>query len=224
VSRGIEWHRTAADSRRWREVLEREMGERRARLEQMFAAWPIDSDDALDALLATITAGHPEAYAHAYRVAALAASLARSLGLSDAEIEMVEQGGLLHDVGKLAMPEAVLRKPAPLTAEEQRVIRMHPTLAATIIERVPYLAPAASVVRDAQERLDGLGYPSGSRGNTVWIGARIVAVADAYDTMTRARVFRDAISPAAAVAELTRCSGTQFDARVVHAFADLVNA
>lgn len=223
VSRGVEWHRAAADSRRWREVLEREMRERYMWLESMFLAWPIDSEESLEAVLSTITAGNTEAYAHAYRVAALAASLARALGLPDAEIETIERAGLLHDVGKLAMPDAVLRKPAPLTAEEQRVIRQYPSLAATLIERVPYLAPAAAVVRDAQERIDGLGYPSGSRGSAVWIGARVVAVADAYDTMTRARVFRDAISPAAALTELTRCSGTQFDPKVVQAFTEIVD-
>jgi putative nucleotidyltransferase with HDIG domain len=223
VSRGVEWHRAAADSRRWREALEREMRERYARLESMFLAWPIDSEDSVDALLSTITAGNSEAYAHAYRVAALAASLARALGLSDEEIETIERGGLLHDVGKLAMPEAVLRKPAPLTSEEQRVIRMHPNLAATLIERVPYLAASAAVVRGAQERLDGLGYPAGSRGEAVSLGARIVAVADAYDTMTRARVFRDAITPAAALSELARCSGTQFHPRVVQTFTELVD-
>ncbi len=222
VARAVEWHRAAADSRRWREVLERETRQRQARLEAAFAARLVDSADALDVLLATITADNTEAYAHAHRVAALAAGLARAHGLTGADIETVERGGLLHDVGKLAMPDALLRKPAPLTAEEQCVIRMHPAVGAALIERVPFLAPSAPVVRDAQERLDGLGYPSGSRGDAISLGARIVGVADAYDTMTRSRVFRDAISPAAALAELTRCSGTQFDPLVVKTFAGLV--
>ena len=224
VARGIEWHRAAIDSRRWRDLLEGEMHVRQAQIADLINAWQVDSEETLDALLSTLMAGNPDGYAHAYRVAALSASLARTLGLTDAEVEIVEHGGLLHDIGKLAMPDAVLRKPAPLTAEEQRLIRLHPALGSALVERIPYVAPSASVVRDAQERLDGLGYPTGSRDNTVWIGARIVSVADVYDTMTRARVFRDALPPEAAFAELARCAGTQFDPRVVEAFRASVSA
>jgi HD-GYP domain-containing protein (c-di-GMP phosphodiesterase class II) len=155
-------------------------------------------------------------------VATLSASVARLLGLTDPEVATVERGALLHDLGKLTMPEALLRKPAPLTAEEQRLIRLHPLVGSALIEHVEYLAGAAAVVRDAQERLDGLGYPSGSRADDVWLGARIVTVADAYDTMTRARVFRDAITPTAALEELQRCSGTQFDPRVVDAITTVL--
>jgi response regulator RpfG family c-di-GMP phosphodiesterase len=218
VSRAVEWHRSACDSRRWRERLEDEMQARRAHLEDIIASQFVDSDDDLDVLLATLTATNPEAYAHAYRVAALSATVGRALQLPDAERVTLERAALLHDLGKLAMPEAVLRKPAPLTVEEQRLIRLHPRIGCELIAHVPYLVSAATVVRDAYERVDGLGYPTGSRGDEVGLPARIVAVADAYDTMTRARVFRDAISPAAALAELERCRGTQFDIRAVDAF------
>ena len=224
VARGLEWHRAALDARRWRDLLEGEMRERQAALALVIDAWPVDSDASLDGLLSALMVDNPDAYAHAYRVAALSATLARALDLTPAEVEIVEHGALLHDVGKLAMPEAVLRKPAPLTAEEQRLIRTHPAVGSALVEKIPYLAGSASVVRDAQERVDGLGYPNGSRGDVVWMGARIVAVADSYDTMTRARVFRDAITAEAALAELTRCSGTQFDPRVVRAFVGLIDA
>jgi putative nucleotidyltransferase with HDIG domain len=224
VARGIEWHRAASDARRWRDVLEGEMHERQAAISAMIEAWPVDSDDTLDGLLSALMVDNPDAYAHAYRVAALSAALARALELTPAEVEIVEHGALLHDLGKLAMPEAVMRKPAPLTTEEQRLIRTHPAVGSALVEKIPYLAGSASVVRDAQERLDGLGYPTGSRGDVVWIGSRIVGVADSYDTMTRARVFRDAISTAAALAEVRRCSGTQFDPRVVRVFVSLIEA
>jgi len=217
VSRGVEWHRSACDSRRWRERLEDEMQARRAHLEDIIASQFVDSDDDLDVLLATLTATNPEAYAHAYRVSAISATVGRALRLPDAELATLERGALLHDLGKLAMPEAVLRKPAPLTVEEQRLIRLHPRIGCELIAHVPYLESAATVVRDAHERVDGLGYPAGRRGD-VCLASRIVGVADAYDTMTRARVFRDAMSPAAALSELERCRGTQFDARVVDAF------
>jgi len=223
VSRGVEWHRSACDSRRWRELLEDEMRARHAHLSDIIASQYVDSDEALDILLATFTAINPEAYTHAYRVAALSVTVARALNLSEPEVATVERGALLHDLGKLTMPEALLRKPAPLTVEEQRLIRLHPSIGSSLIEQVPYLTQAAAVVRDAHERVDGLGYPRGSRGDDVWLGARIVAVADAYDTMMRARVFRDAVSPAAALAELARCSGTQFDPRVVDAFTAVVD-
>ena len=108
----------------------------------------------------------------------------------------LERAALLHDVGKLAMPDAVLRKPAPLTIEEQDLIRQHPQIASDLIAGVPYLAAAAELVRDAHERVDGLGYPNGTHAADVSLGARIIAVADAFDAMTRPRVFRDAISTA----------------------------
>lgn len=217
VWRGIEWHRAARDSRRWRESLEGEMRGRHARLSSAIAALHIDSDEALDAMLSMLTMSDREAYAHAYRVAALSVSVARSLELTAPEVATVERGALLHDIGKLAMPEALLRKPAPLTTEEQMLIRLHPVLGSQLIANVPYLSTAAAVVRDAHERVDGLGYPRGLRGDDVWIGARVVSVADAYDTMTRPRVFRDAITPIEAFLELERCSDTQFDRRAVGA-------
>jgi len=224
VSRAVEWHRAAADSKRWRDTLEGEMQQRHALVADIITRWPVDSDDTLDALLSRLMGDNPEAYAHGYRVAALSASLARTLGLTEAEIAIVEHGGLLHDLGKLAMPQAVLRKPAPLTVEEQRLIRRHPAVGSALVESIPFVAPSASIVRDAQERLDGLGFPNGSRGSSVSIGARIVSVADVYDTMTRARVFRDALLPAAALDELARWAGTQFDPRVVEAFRAMVSA
>jgi len=222
VARGVDWHRAAFDARRWRDMLEGEMRDRQSALAATVDAWPVDSDASLDGLLSALTVDTPDVYAHGYRVAALSATLARALDLTPADVEIIEHGALLHDLGKLAMPEAVLRKPAPLTAEEQRLIRTHPLVGYALVEKIPYLAGSASVVRDAQERLDGLGYPNGTRGDVVWIGARIVSVADSYDTMTRARVFRDAMTPAAARAELMRCCGTQFDPRVVRAFTALI--
>src|SRR6185436_3178628 len=187
-----------------------------------FAALTIDSDAALDGLLSLLTLSDRDAYAHAYRVAALAASVGRSLALSDEDMAALERAALLHDIGKLAMPDAVLRKPAPLTTEEQAVIRRHPEIASELIAPVPYLAAASELVRDAYERVDGLGYPNGAPAADVALGARIIAVADAYDAMTRPRVFRDAISPREALLELDRCAGTQFDATVVDMFKRIV--
>ena len=223
VMRGVEWHKAATDSRRWRESLEAEVDERRRRLHDALSSLTIDSDAALDGLLSALTLADSEAYAHAYRVAALAASVGCALALSPEDMQTLERAALLHDVGKLAMPDAVLRKPAPLTVEEQAVIRQHPQIASELIAPVPYLAAAAALGRDAHERLDGLGYPNGAHAGDVALGARIIAVADAFDTMTRPRVFRDAILPAEALLELERCAGTQFDAAVVDIFKRVVH-
>jgi response regulator RpfG family c-di-GMP phosphodiesterase len=222
VVRGIEWHLAARDSRRWRETLAGEVEGRRARLNDALTTLTIDSDAALDGLLSALTVSDSDAYAHAYRVAALAASVGCAMHLGREEMASLERGALLHDMGKLAMPEAVLRKPAPLTIEEQNLIRRHPQIAADLIAGVPYLAAAAELVRDAHERIDGLGYPNGTHAANVALGARIISVADAFDAMTRPRVFRDAISPAAALIELERCAGTQFDPAVVAIFRRVV--
>ncbi len=223
VTRGLEFHRSAWDARRWRESLEQEMAIRRTRINDAISCSRIDGDESLDAMLSMLMLTDREAYAHGYRVAALSVSVARVMGVPDHELPAIERGALLHDVGKLAIPEAILRKPAPLTPEEHILVRCHPSLGSQLISQVPYLVSAAEIVRDAHERMDGLGYPRGVRAADVTVGARIVCVADAYDTMTRPRVFRDAIGPDEALMELDRCSGSQFDPAVVEAFRRVVN-
>ena len=151
-------------------------------------------------------------------------SMGRVPGVEEPALVRVEQAALLHDIGKLAIPEAVLANPAPLTTEEQALVRTHPSIASEVVAQVPYLAAASDMIRDVHERMDGLGYPRGVHATEVSLGARIVCLADAYDTMTRARVFRDAIPPGEAVLELARCSGSQFDPAVVEAFRRVIAA
>ncbi|HEU4939950.1 MAG TPA: HD domain-containing phosphohydrolase [Vicinamibacterales bacterium] len=222
VTRGLEWHEAAWDARRWRESLEEEMSIRRARLSDAIAGLRVDSDDMVDSMFAMLTLGDREMYEHGYRVSALAVSVARILGLPAEALTTIEHGALLHDIGKLAVPEAVLRKPAPLTVEETLLVRRHPAIASDLVASVPFLHATVPIVREAHERMDGLGYPQGIHAAEVSIGARIVSVADAYDTMTRPRVFRDAMTPPEALLELERCSGTQFDPLVVEAFGRVI--
>lgn len=224
VSRGLEWHLSAWDVRRWRESLEQELEIRRARLTDAVTALRIDSDYALDAMIAMLTLSDRDAYSHAYRVAALSLSMGRVLGLEEPDLVCLEHAALLHDIGKLAMPEAIMRKPAPLTAEEQALVRTHPAIACELAAKVPYLAASSDIIRDVHERMDGLGYPRSVPAAEVSLAARIISMAEAYDTMTRARVFRDAIPPAAAVLELARCSGSQFDPAVLDAFRRVIAA
>ena len=218
VSRGLEWHIAARDSRIWRATLDGEVDTRRARLTDALDGATIDSDAALDGLLSVLNSADRDAYAHAYRVAALSATVGCAMRLSPEELVSLERAALLHDIGKLAMPDAVLRKPAPLTPEERDLVRLHPQIAADLMEQVPFLSLAADLVRDAYERIDGLGYPNGTHAFDVALGSRIISVADAFDAMTRARVFRNAISPQEALLELERCAGTQFDPLVVSTF------
>jgi len=222
VLRGFEWYRAARASRLWREALEEEVETRRQRLRLVLDALPIDSDRAVDGLLTALTLSDRNLYLHAYRVAALATSVGCAMRLGDMDMATLERAALLHDVGKLTMPDALLRKPAALTVDEQQLVRRYPQIGADLIARVPHLQPAAPLVRAAQERPDGLGYPHAAHGATVPIGARIIAVADAFDAMTRPRVFRDAITSREALLELERCAGTQFDPAVVDAFKTVV--
>ena len=222
VARGLEWHRTARDSRSWRAFLEADFSARRQALGARIATVRVNSEESLERLVALVTRDERDACAHAHRVAALAVSSARGLGMPDGEIAAVRHAALLHDLGKLAMPEAVLRKPAPLTPDEQALIRRHPDTAADLVGGISYLTAAAPVLRAVQERPDGLGYPLGSRGEAVPLPARIVAAAQAYDAMIRPRVFRGPLSAADALGELERHAGTQFDAEVVRVLKRLV--
>ena len=215
MARGVEWHRSARESRRWRERLEAELQSRHTRLARAIGGLQLTSDRMLDAMLSILTQSDRDAYLHARDVSALATTIAERMGLPPQQVAVIRRAALLHDIGKLAMPEAILRKPAPLGADEQGIVRQYPALGADLIAAVPFLTEAADIVRHTQERPDGRGYPGGLRADAISMGARIVAAADAYLTMTSRRVFRDALGPAEAMRELERCSGTQFDTRVV---------
>ena len=223
VSRGVEWHRAALDARRWREQLEFEMRTRRRHLQDVIASQFPESSEDLDLLLASLTSSTPDAYQHAHRVSAFSTTIALRLGLDAAEVDVVERAALLHDVGKLTIPDAVLKKPAPLTLEEQRLVRLYPQIGYELLADVPYMVEAAPLIRHAQERLDGQGYPAGNEAGSIALGARIIAVADAFDVMTRPRVFRDPVTRSAALSELERHSGSQFDPAVVQAVVAIVD-
>ena len=222
VTRGMEWHRVAKDSRCWRDRLENEIEARQARLADAISGLDIDSNQALDAMLSILTIGQQDAFAHARRVAALAGSMGQMFGLADDDLAVVRRAAMLHDLGKLAMPDALLRKPAPLGSGEQAVMQRYPRIGADLIADVPFLDEAAAIVGVLQERPDGRGYPAGLVGEDVPLVAQIVAAADAYDTMTRPRVFREALTASDALLELDRCSGSQFDPQVVRVLKRLV--
>lgn len=172
---------------------------------------------AIRALAAALDARDPYTSGHSERVSTISVAIGQTLRLSDADLEILRLGALLHDIGKIGVSDAVLLKPGPLTDAEQRQIMQHPVLGARILRSVPFLAPHLSIVELHHERPDGRGYPYGLRTHATPLAARIVHVADAYDAMTSARAYRTGRSDAAAIAELRRCAGTEFDEDIVEA-------
>jgi HD-GYP domain-containing protein (c-di-GMP phosphodiesterase class II) len=150
-------------------------------------------------------------------VADLAARIAVRLELDAEQVELTRLAGSLHDLGKLAIPEEILRKPGDLTDSERLVLERHPQIGFRMLDSLG-VDPIADVVLHHHERWDGAGYPDRLRGDTIPLGARIIFVADAYDAMTSDRVYRSKRSSGDALAELTRCAGTQFDPIIVEAF------
>jgi two-component system, cell cycle response regulator len=156
------------------------------------------------------------------RVARFATATAECLGLSEYEVERVEIAGRLHNVGNLAIPQAILDKPGTLINDEWEIMRTHAEIGARILASAPSLADVAELVRSHHERPDGRGYPDRLAGEDIPLGASIIALCAAFVAMMRQRSFSDAITVEAALAEVRRYSGTQFDPRVVHAFCELL--
>jgi putative nucleotidyltransferase with HDIG domain len=175
---------------------------------------------AIRALAAALDARDPYTAGHSDRVSVLSVAIARALSLGCDDIEVIRLGALLHDIGKIGVPDSVLMKPGPLTAAEYDAIKQHPVLGARILRSVPFLARHIPIVELHHERPDGRGYPHGLRGDDIPLAARVVHVADAYDAMTSARAYRGARPPGEALRELWRCAGTEFHAEIVGALAN----
>jgi putative nucleotidyltransferase with HDIG domain len=166
---------------------------------------------AIRGLAATLDARDPYTAGHSERVSALSVLIGRHMELTAAELDVLRLGALLHDIGKIGLSDAILRKPGPLTVEEYDQLKRHPGQGARILRQVPFLAPHIPIVELHHERPDGRGYPFGLRGDEIPVAARIVHVADAFDAITSARAYRPARGTAEAIAELQRCAGTEFD-------------
>lgn len=158
---------------------------------------------------------------HAERVAAYGIAIARAMGLSLADDPSTEFGFLLHDIGKVAIPDAILHKPGPLNERERAVMMRHPVIGEEIISGIAFLADAAAIVRSHHERWDGAGYPDGLAGESIPLAARVFAVADVLDALTTARPYRAASSLMHARQKIIQASGSHFDPDVIEAFAAL---
>ena len=172
---------------------------------------------AIRGLAATLDARDPYTSGHSERVSLLSAEMGRRLALDETDIELLRVGALLHDIGKIGVPDAILQKTGRLSAEEFEIIKTHTTLGAKILKTMPFLAVHVPIAELHHERLDGHGYPHGLRADEIPIHARIVHVADAYDAMTTARAYRGARSRQDAIDELWRCAGSDFDTESVQA-------
>ncbi len=172
-----------------------------------------------DVLLSTLTEREPELGEHLHDVAKLALAVGRELDMSPEDLDEVARAAELHDVGKVAIPDAILNKPGPLDEAEWGFMRRHTIIGERILLSAPALRPVARLVRSSHERWDGSGYPDGLAGEEIPLGARIVCVCDAFDAMTTDRPYRPRMRTEAALAELREAAGTQFDPRVVEAFA-----
>ena len=172
----------------------------------------------MEALALAIEAKDHTAHNHIRRVQVYSVGLAKALGMSDAETQAVETAALLHDIGKLAVPEHILAKPGPLTPEEFQKVRIHPQIGAEIIGSVPFPQPVAPLIMNHHERWDGNGYPAGRKGEQVPLGARILGIVEFYDALTSDRPYHKAITAEAAAALIQQESGKAFDPRVVETF------
>lgn len=217
--KAIEKRKLVLQNKEYQRELERMVAERTKELQNALEALDRTYTFTLRALVTALDTRDEETQGHSLRVAKYTLKLAELLGWGDTEqLKTLEYGALLHDIGKIGIPDAVLKKPGALTKAEWEVMRTHPEVGYKILHKIEFLEEASEIVLFHHERFMGAGYPSGLKGKDIPIGARIFAVADTVDAMTSERPYRDALSFEDASNELNKFSGIQFDPRVVAAF------
>ncbi len=223
VIRALEHRQALEESHSYQQNLEQVVRARTEMLRQAMEDLEHSYDITLEALGDALDLKDSETEGHSKRVTAYTIALARAMGIPPAEIKVIARGAFLHDIGKMAIPDEILRKPAALTLEEQDIMREHCTRGFNILRKIPFLAEAAEIVFSHQEHFDGTGYPNGLKAGEIPIGARIFAVADTLDAITSDRPYRKESSFDVAREEILRCSGTQFDPSVVEVFLKIPN-
>jgi putative nucleotidyltransferase with HDIG domain len=178
--------------------------------------------DSIKALAEALETKDVETKGHSDRTMAHAANIAKWIGLSEQEQEWIQFAAILHDIGKIGIPEQILKKPGKLTNEEYEIMKRHPVYGAQIVQEIKFLEPVVPMVRADHERWDGKGYPDGLKGEQIPLAARIVAIVDAYDAMVSDRVYRKAPGKEFAIQELKRCAGAQFDPHLVDVFLKIL--
>jgi len=223
VHRALDHKQILDESHNYQQSLEQMVRARTEMLRHAMEDLEHSYDVTLEALGDALDLKDSETEGHSKRVTAYTIALARAMGIPPADIKVIARGAFLHDVGKMAIPDDILRKPGTLTSDEQDVMREHCTRGYHMLRKIPFLAGAAEIVFCHQEHFDGSGYPTGIRGHEIPVGARIFAVADTLDAITSDRPYRHARSFDAAREEILRCSGTQFDPSVVEVFLKIPN-
>jgi putative nucleotidyltransferase with HDIG domain len=218
VKRALEHHDLVVAKQRYENHLEELVEQRTAELDRALNSLEGSYRSTLKALTAALETRDSETHGHSERVVSYSLRLGREYGLNSAEMKSLEFGSLLHDIGKIGVPDSILRKPAKLTEEEWVRMREHPLHGQQILRGIEFLQGASRVVAQHHEKWDGTGYPLGLRNEEIDICARIFAVADAFDAITSDRVYRRGKPYEAAAQELDDWAGRQFDPKVVEAF------
>ena len=218
VRRALENRRLKTENRTYQTNLESLVAARTEQLRSAMSGLERSYDITLEALGDALDLKDAETEGHSKRVTAFTIAMARHRGLSDDQVRVIARGAFLHDIGKMAIPDTILRKPGPLTAEEVSIMREHCYHGYQMLRKIPFLAEASDIVYSHQEKWDGSGYPRGLRGDDIPLGARIFSVADTLDAITSDRPYRPKQTLQAAKEEIQRFAGRQFDPNVVETF------
>jgi len=218
VRRALEHRRLVLENRNYQRNLEKLVEERTAQLSKALGELEESYDYTLVALAGALDLKDAETEGHCQRVTAFTICVAKQMGVEAAELRQIARGAFLHDIGKMGIPDNVLRKPGPLTEDEILIMRRHCDIGHAVLEKIPFLREPADIVLAHQERYDGTGYPRGLKGEEIPLGARIFAVADTLDAMISDRPYRRALPLAVAKEEIRNHAGTQFDPKVVEVF------
>src|SRR5271165_1295640 len=221
VRRALENRRLKMENRKYQTELESLVDARTQQLKSAMADLERSYDITLEALGDALDAKDAETEGHSRRVTAFTIAIARAMGLPREQIAVIARGAFLHDIGKMAIPDAILNKPGKLDSDEVAVMREHAYRGYQILKKIPFLQEAAEIVYSHQEKYDGTGYPRALKGKEIPLGARIFAVADTLDAMINNRPYRAAQTLAAAREEIKRFSERQFDPEVVEVFLSL---
>jgi putative nucleotidyltransferase with HDIG domain len=223
VQRALDHRQAIQESHTYQQNLEQVVRARTEMLRQAMEDLEHSYDVTLEALGDALDLKDSETEGHSKRVTAYTIALARAMGISPAQIRVIARGAFLHDIGKMAIPDEILRKPGKLTKEEMDFMREHCSRGYQMLRKIPFLSEAAEIVFAHQEHFDGSGYPSHTSGNKIPVGARIFAVADTLDAITSDRPYRKARTFDEAREEILRCSGSQFDPGVVEVYLKIPN-
>jgi response regulator RpfG family c-di-GMP phosphodiesterase len=216
VQRAVDWRVAVQQSRGALQHHEEGMAREGVRIGSALTEAGLASTDDLDRSLEPIFGTRIADLKHARRVAGASSALARALDVAEPLLGHIERAALLHDVGKLAIPQAIMRKPWPLSQDEHAIVRSYVTVSAEVLGRVPYLAPTAEIVGATRECFDGRGYPRGLAGSAIPLGARVIAVTEAFDKLSGGLDRPQKAAVDAANAELVRGAGSRFDPHVVN--------